>query len=612
MQNLLDFYNENSDGNHLNKSNANILKNINLLDYECKTYLSFSRFDPYFTYVESKKELLIMAQKILKHNRTSNDFWYLELWGERKQGDYTIKIKKDIGERAFFDLYYKNEKIGYRIVEFNPLQCYLNLDVMTISGGSEIEKDFIGKGLGRFLYDTIDSIIPYQQIPHGYAGAVGGLTDYSNNFWKNRRENQAVPVISDAATKKLKELDYINKIRISIRPLSFFLSNPNLKTSDYLWNEEENIVIKKDFFPDYMNNKNKKFEDLDLRQFRDLDVRCFKDFSLKDIKNCHFISLKKNIKGYITVDIFKDIVKNDFNYEDCYDDNVIMEAYKELYPYNPYPDDINIMNLYFYGKDEKIFYKKNGDQYDVGIICPLNYPEKNNTNYCYQILKTVDKQEFETILKNIEKAKTFFNSNDYENIRNYESSNIIKNEDFYEYQDIGSNLRSRNTVYRASLENILNGQYIYIKNDIFDTKKKCTIEEKILSGEELKKHIPPEFENIFATEKTESKILFQYLSKDNKNDIEMNIVSILKSNNFYIDEKNIYFGNNNFKEKMSKPEFIQELKKLDLENIEHLNDILVNCYGNYKSKISYNEKKAILEELEDADLKDDLKININF
>ena len=125
------------------------------------------------------------------------------------------------------------------------------------------------------------------------------------------------------------------------------------------------------------------------------------------------------------------------------------------------------------------------------------------------------------------------------------------------------------------------------------------MEKKVLSGDELRKHISPEFEHFFATENVESEILFQSFYKNEKTDIEMNIEAILKKSSFYIDDKNIYFGNGNFKESLSKSEFIQELKKLDvplpIEYFDFDGDFSTSCYGGYQAKISYDDKKMMLE-----------------
>ena len=131
--------------------------------------------------------------------------------GQYSKNDYNINIKKE-NLKLSVELYKDNDLVGCRDMEFSPFESYYRLGIFTICGSADIfEKKYIGKGYGKALYDIIDNVIHYQQIPHGYQGAPFSLSQHSGNFWKKRNEFKVIPEPIEDRTKNDILLEEINK-----------------------------------------------------------------------------------------------------------------------------------------------------------------------------------------------------------------------------------------------------------------------------------------------------------------------------------------------------------------------------------------------------------------
>ena len=217
------------------------------------------------TKVTSNKEIEIITNKYKEYLDEKQKYLDLEIQGHKKMDDLTLEItKKDERYRLVFIKVNDNKKrtvIGMRQMEFSPFESYLKLGLFTICGASKIyDKNYIGKGYGKILYDTIDNLTPYIQIPHGYAGSPFNLTEDSTNFWTKRNLFRPLPNILSTYVKQEDDLNKLNDINnnsqifylgreINLKyTILFYLSlqKPGITlqmTDDYLSNGNEYILI---------------------------------------------------------------------------------------------------------------------------------------------------------------------------------------------------------------------------------------------------------------------------------------------------------------------------------------------------------------------------------
>jgi len=87
--------------------------------------------------------------------------------------------------------------IGQTAVGFTGLHPFFVVGEPTVSGGSDIQPDFCGRGLGRELYGLAEAVCGLPRIPHGRNGNVGMLTRDSEEFWRKRCLHQRVPGFGD-------------------------------------------------------------------------------------------------------------------------------------------------------------------------------------------------------------------------------------------------------------------------------------------------------------------------------------------------------------------------------------------------------------------------------
>lgn len=158
--------------------------------------------------LEEEKEITDLFKNYIVEHEKYKDISFL---GQYSKNDYMIDIKKE-GKKLSIELYKDNNLLGCRDMEFSPFECYYRLGIYTICGNSDIfEKDCLGKGYGKALYDIIDNVIHYQQIPHGYQGAPFSLSQYSDNFWKKRSLFKVIPEPLENRTQNDDILKNINQ-----------------------------------------------------------------------------------------------------------------------------------------------------------------------------------------------------------------------------------------------------------------------------------------------------------------------------------------------------------------------------------------------------------------
>jgi hypothetical protein len=69
----------------------------------------------------------------------------------------------------------------------------------TFNGGSSVSNGFVGKGLGRAMYDLAEELAGVPLTPHGRFGTTGSRTALSHAFWDKRAAAQRVPGVGDPA-----------------------------------------------------------------------------------------------------------------------------------------------------------------------------------------------------------------------------------------------------------------------------------------------------------------------------------------------------------------------------------------------------------------------------
>lgn len=227
-----------------------------------------------------------------------------------------LKITKQQNEDLYVKLIQNDKIIGSRSSSFNPLETFFKLGVLTVSGSSSLLNDYIGQGLGLKMYETIDKILPYQQIPHGYAGSPGSLTSFSKNFWSKRKQYLAFPDIIEEkiniqaeieqfnTTLSLNEEDILKILNLSDEKFDFRLYNSQIVPSILYKNLGENFT-KKDAINKLSNLKEKDIKN-SLYLF-DNNTSSFQQFKENIIK-----TIKKN-KKEIVQNINWNLIENYYN-----------------------------------------------------------------------------------------------------------------------------------------------------------------------------------------------------------------------------------------------------------------------------------------------------------
>ena len=293
---------------HIVKNKNLVLQdNENLLYKNDSYYLVSLKMDDgryvIYNYVSNMKKVIDITDDINKTKKmiseyfsALHDFDNLILDGEKKLSDTLhLKIIKQQNSDLNVKLIQDNKIIGSRSSSFNPLKTYFKLGILTVSGSSSLSNDFIGQGFGRKMYETIDSLLPYQQIPHGYAGSPGSLTHYSKTFWEKRKKILAFPDIKDDKLKLEKEIDELSDIDLNEDEIYTLLNLPDDKfnfrlynsriVSDLLYKNMGDAFTKKDAIQKlvYFKEKNIKY-DLFLFSNTGLSFDDFKNLNIKKIQ----------------------------------------------------------------------------------------------------------------------------------------------------------------------------------------------------------------------------------------------------------------------------------------------------------------------------------------
>lgn len=139
---------------------------------------------------------------------------------------------------------FKNDiEIGHRLMEFSPFKTFLRLGIFTINGATTVKDDYIGKGYGKLLYNTVDEIFPYQQIPHGYEGSPYGLSDFSEKFWQKRDIYRKTPIVLDYFKDQNENINKLNNCFLNIHKISpYSIYKPYLIEGFFL-SQLDNIKI---------------------------------------------------------------------------------------------------------------------------------------------------------------------------------------------------------------------------------------------------------------------------------------------------------------------------------------------------------------------------------
>ena len=191
-----------------------ISKKINKNEWyicEIKKQIMFTYKKKYIAKInnlEDEQEITNLFKNYITEHEKYKDIYFT---GQYSKNDYIIDIKKD-DEKLSIELYKDNNLVGCRDMEFSPFECYYRLGIYTICGSADIfEKQDLGKGYGKALYDIIDKLMHYQQIPHGYQGAPFSLSPYSDNFWKKRNVFRITPEPLESRIQNDAILQDINK-----------------------------------------------------------------------------------------------------------------------------------------------------------------------------------------------------------------------------------------------------------------------------------------------------------------------------------------------------------------------------------------------------------------
>ena len=376
------------------KEIISLRENIKALYHDNKYYLyqeeGIDDIKNIFWIASNRKELNYINKKIEEYYKISKEFNDLELTGKRiiKENYYIEILKTQYRNRMFFTLYEKDKVIGSRAININGLTTFLALNAFTISGGSNLDKEYIGKGLGLLLYDTVDKTLPYQQIPHGYAGAMGCLTEYSRNFWENRRKNKTVPTLDKENEDKINYISRINQnIEIqNIEIYNFFNSLACLYENQFI--ENKNIY----FDISYFSKDEERYYLSFLYPEKENLIQINEDILKEDVKKSFLTSINDLYidDNYLSFDEFFKKIKEDILVKDDIIDRIIddlnlmpdiLNIYKKQYPCK-YPDDIEIigkipsLNSLDY-KENTVFASKNKNNYSIGIIKSEKYPYNN-------------------------------------------------------------------------------------------------------------------------------------------------------------------------------------------------------------------------------------------
>ena len=146
------------------------------------------------------------------------DAWLAREIQDIRQGPHglTVISRKPAGDQT---LIVRAERDGITVgdralcLEGHEATYVLAEDV--VSGASFLEDEWIGKGVGAFLYQVGDELIGLRSTPHGRFGALGMLTDIGAEFWRKRAARQAVPGDGDpeGVARRLAEVNAVHPIQ---------------------------------------------------------------------------------------------------------------------------------------------------------------------------------------------------------------------------------------------------------------------------------------------------------------------------------------------------------------------------------------------------------------
>lgn len=218
--------------------------------------LSRGQYDKTVLYsVKDEDKLNNFRTKVHAYEQHLTDILDIELSGTKIINEqFSIKIEKNCEESnigfEFILMDSENRKCGSRVISINPFLSYLKLGVFTVSGSSSINKELIGKGCGKALYDTVDKILPYHQIPHGYADAIGGLSNYSREFWKKREKYIMTPPVDENVAKTLKKYKDLRINSYEIHEVNEILRAYNVAEEGYTLILNGDYLYPQEVFPE--------------------------------------------------------------------------------------------------------------------------------------------------------------------------------------------------------------------------------------------------------------------------------------------------------------------------------------------------------------------------
>ena len=122
---------------------------------------------------------------------------------ERQAGIPGITLRgRRSGTTVYVDAYLESggerpKKIGWYQARLSGWKAGWVIGEPTFDGGSSVDAEWIGRGVGRALYDLAEEMAGVPLTPHGRFGTGGGRTKHSTAFWVKRALHQRVPGVGD-------------------------------------------------------------------------------------------------------------------------------------------------------------------------------------------------------------------------------------------------------------------------------------------------------------------------------------------------------------------------------------------------------------------------------
>lgn len=87
----------------------------------------------------------------------------------------------------------RNRRVGSYSTTFTKAIPSYIIGELALCGTSEVHRNLIGRGLGRFMYNFAEEVSGLSLVPHGENLNGGIRTDYSRRFWERRAQHCRVP-----------------------------------------------------------------------------------------------------------------------------------------------------------------------------------------------------------------------------------------------------------------------------------------------------------------------------------------------------------------------------------------------------------------------------------